>query len=178
MLTLFLVILVASYYQLKIDERRLVVAPIAAISGKCDGTSTKNDVFYGKSFELFQMRPLGCTSSSTDDPEVDVNGNRQRCGDSSDMENGVQREFADPNTSTSVGEKSEMGDYQMETGSCAGGTGTYEAKQSVGEHQAIPWFIYLIPVGLSLIDFTLRSFAPTNTIVLRIANQCQGNSKH
>ncbi|XP_039153839.1 uncharacterized protein LOC6724755 isoform X2 [Drosophila simulans] len=137
MLTLVLVILVASYYQLKIDERRLVVAPIAAISGKCDGTSAKNDVFYGKSFELFQMRPLGCTSSSTESPEVDVNGNRQRCGDLSDVENGVQQEFADPNTSTSVGEKSEMGDYQVESGSCAGGTGTYEAKQSVAFHQQI-----------------------------------------
>ncbi|KRK05778.1 LOW QUALITY PROTEIN: uncharacterized protein Dyak_GE16597 [Drosophila yakuba] len=137
MLTLFLVILVASYYQLKIDERRLVVAPIAAISGKCDRTSAKSHGFYGKSFELFQMQPLGCTSASTDVPGVDVNGNRQRCEDSSDTENGVQREFGDPNTSTSVGEKSEMADYQVETGSCAGGTGTYEAKQSVALHQQI-----------------------------------------
>ncbi|XP_026838898.1 uncharacterized protein LOC6555548 isoform X1 [Drosophila erecta] len=137
MLTLFLVILVASYYQLKIDERLLVVAPITAISGKCDRTSAKNDVFYGKSFELFQMRPLGSTSASTDIPEVDVNGNRQRCGDSSDMENGVQRDFSDPNTSTPVGGQLEMSDYQVETESCAGGAGTYEAKRSLALHQQI-----------------------------------------
>ncbi|XP_017114295.1 uncharacterized protein LOC108137215 [Drosophila elegans] len=141
MLTLFLVILVASYYQLKIDERRLVVAPIAAISGKCNGTSAKNGGFYSKPFELFQMRPLGSTIASTDGPavEMDVNGNRQRPGDSTDMADGGSPGVAcDPNTSTSgLAGKSEMTDYQVETGSCAGATGTYEAEQPVALHQQI-----------------------------------------
>ncbi|XP_016948893.1 uncharacterized protein LOC108023763 isoform X2 [Drosophila biarmipes] len=141
MLTLFLVILVASYYQLKIDERRLVVAPIAAISGKCDGTSAKNGGFYAKPFELFQMRPLGSASPATDGPETDVNGNRQRSGtDSTDMADGVNGVAGDPNTSAAMGSmaaKSEMTDYQVETGSCAGATGTYEAEQPIALHQQI-----------------------------------------
>ncbi|XP_016994803.2 O-acyltransferase like protein isoform X2 [Drosophila takahashii] len=138
MLTLFLVILVASYYQLKIDERRLVVAPIAAISGKCDGTAAKNGGFYGKPFELFQMRPLGSTNAATDGPEMDVNGNRQRSGDSTDMADGVPGVVGDPNTSSSMAGKSEMTDYQaVETGSCAGATGTFEAEQPIALHQQI-----------------------------------------
>lgn len=146
MLTLLLVVLVASYYQLKIDERRLVVAPIAAISGKCDGSASKNGGgggggvgFYGKPFELFQMRPLGSTSpsSTSDGPanEMDVNGNRQRMGGDS-SEEGV----SDPNTSSTVAMKSELTDYQVETGSCAGVTGTYEAEQPIG---GLSWLLSL-----------------------------------
>ncbi|XP_043063413.1 uncharacterized protein LOC108092991 isoform X2 [Drosophila ficusphila] len=141
MLTLFLVILVASYYQLKIDERRLVVAPISAISGKCDVTSNKNGGFYGKPFELFQMRPLGSTITAADGPEIAVNGNRQRSGgESTEMPDGVSGVACDPNTSASTGSlagKSEMTDYQVETGSCAGATGTYEAEQPIALHQQI-----------------------------------------
>lgn len=136
MLTLLLVVLVASYYQLKIDERRLVVAPIAAISsGKCDGgttASSKNGGFYGKPFELFQMRPLGSTNSLADGThspcEMDVNGNRHST-DMAELNN-------DPNTTSTSGSmtgKSEMTDYQVETGSCAGAAGTYEAEQPIGK---------------------------------------------
>ncbi|KAH8259064.1 hypothetical protein KR038_012172, partial [Drosophila bunnanda] len=159
MLTLLLVVLVASYYQLKIDERRLVVAPIAAISGKCDGTSAKNGGgggggggsggggggmgFYGKPFELFQMRPLGSPSpSSTDGPlsaiEMDVNGNRQRLGGDTSGDLGTEAVTpggGDPNTSATM--KTELTDYQVETGSCAGVTGTYEAEQPIALHQQI-----------------------------------------
>ncbi|KAH8317357.1 hypothetical protein KR074_009300, partial [Drosophila pseudoananassae] len=140
MLTLLLVVLVASYYQLKIDERRLVVAPIAAISsGKCDvgaTASSKNGGFYGKPFELFQMRPLGSTNSLADGThspcEMDVNGNRH----STDM----AETNNDPNTTSTSGSitgKSEMTDYQVETGSCAGAAGTYEAEQPIALHQQI-----------------------------------------
>jgi len=173
MLTLFLVILVASYYQLKIDERRLVVAPIAAISGKCDGTSAKNGGFYAKPFELFQMRPLGSTNPTTDGPDMDVNGNRQRSGDSTDMADGVNGVVGDPNTSTAMGSmagKSEMTDYQVETGSCAGATGTYEAEQPIGkcgsQHISSPN------------PFISFSPAPANTLMLCLANQCQGHLKY
>ncbi|KAH8420432.1 hypothetical protein KR009_010307, partial [Drosophila setifemur] len=143
MLTLLLVVLVASYYQLKIDERRLVVAPISAISGKCEGVTTKcggeygvGGGFYGKPFELFQMRPLGSTSTSGPEsghsPEMDVNGNRHRSGDPTDMAEGAPGGIGDPHTSTSAS-KSEMTDYQVETGSCGGAAGTYEAEQPIGE---------------------------------------------
>ncbi|KAH8289442.1 hypothetical protein KR054_005179 [Drosophila jambulina] len=139
MLTLLLVVAVASYYQLKIDERRLVVAPIAAISGKCEGTKngggtgagagTGSNVFYGKPFELFQMRPLGSPSSSSA-IEMDVNGNRQRLGGETTGE-------TETGTGTSAAMKSELTDYQVETGSCNGVTGTYEAEQPIALHQQI-----------------------------------------
>ncbi|KAH8361177.1 hypothetical protein KR200_009194, partial [Drosophila serrata] len=157
MLTLLLVVLVASYYQLKIDERRLVVAPIAAISGKCDGTSVKNGGsgagggggsggggmgFYGKPFELFQMRPLGSPSpSSNDGPlsaiEMDVNGNRQRLGGDTSGDLGTEAVTGGGDSNSSATMKTELTDYQVETGSCAGVTGTYEAEQPIALHQQI-----------------------------------------
>nr|XP_017030562.1 uncharacterized protein LOC108080360 isoform X2 [Drosophila kikkawai] len=146
MLTLLLVVLVASYYQLKIDERRLVVAPIAAISGKCDGITAKNGGgggaggvgFYGKPFELFQMRPLGSPSPSSTESavEMDVNGNRQRLGGDTSGDLGAEAVTGgDANTSATM--KTELTDYQVETGSCAGVTGTYEAEQPIALHQQI-----------------------------------------
>jgi len=145
--------IVATYYQLKIDERRLVVAPtIPAISAKCDAVSKSGDydtAYYGKPFELFQMRPLGSngivsvggsgsgngSGDNTLDAQIDMNGNRQRHGDIST----IAAEVGDATATTSMSgstvkqiEKTEMTDYQVETGSCTGVTGTYEAEQPIG----------------------------------------------
>ncbi|XP_026846679.1 uncharacterized protein LOC6603580 [Drosophila persimilis] len=156
MFTLLLVVIVASYYQMRIDERRLVAAPIAAISGKCDGSPGKsgNDyavAFYGKPFELFQMRPLGGNATANvngnaiDNLDMDVNGNRQRSGNSSDVADDLtagadetgSNHMQATSTSASVSRKSEMTDYQVETGSCAGAAGTYEAEQPIAFHQQV-----------------------------------------
>lgn len=150
LLTLLLVMIVATYYQLKIDERRLVVAPaIPAISAKCDAASKSGDydtAYYGKPFELFQMRPLGSngivsvSGDNTLDAQIDMNGNRQRHGDIST----IAAEVGDATATTSMGgstvkqiEKTEMTDYQVETGSCTGVTGTYEAEQPIALHQQL-----------------------------------------
>ncbi|KAL7742925.1 hypothetical protein ACLKA6_002072 [Drosophila palustris] len=148
LLTLLLVMIVATYYQLKIDERRLVVAPaIPAISAKCDAASKSGDyetAYYGKPFELFQMRPLGSngivSADNTLDAQIDMNGNRQRHGDVPT----IAAEVPDGTATTSMGgstgkplEKSEMTDYQVETGSCTGVTGTYEAEQPIALHQQL-----------------------------------------
>ncbi|BFG00552.1 uncharacterized protein DMAD_00520 [Drosophila madeirensis] len=141
MLTLLLVVLVASYYQMRIDERRLMVAPIAAISGKCDGSPGKsgNDYaggFYGKPFELFQMRPLGTGhGTAADSLDMDVNGNRQRSGDASEVADGAGE--AATSAPAAGASKSEMTDYQVETGSCTGAAGTYEAEQPIAFHQQV-----------------------------------------
>ncbi|XP_060663059.1 uncharacterized protein LOC132796048 [Drosophila nasuta] len=145
LLTLLLVMIVATYYQMKIDERRLVVAPaIPAISAKCDSVVKGGDyenAYYGKPFELFQMRPLGSngivSADNTLDTQIDMNGNRQRnVGDVAT----IATELGDggATTSTRLGnDKAEMTDYQMETGSCTGVTGTYEAEQPIALHQQL-----------------------------------------
>lgn len=140
--------IVATYYQLRIDERRLVAAPpIPAISAKCDAAAKNGDyetAYYGKPFELFQMRPLGSNGivsaeSSTLDTQIDLNGNRQRHGDPCTG----SAETGDGTATTSMGsgtgpgasklpDKTEQTDYQVETGSCAGVAGTYEAEQPIG----------------------------------------------
>ncbi|EDW63018.1 uncharacterized protein [Drosophila virilis] len=157
LLTLLLVMIVATYCQLKIDKRRLVAAPIPAISAKCDAANKGGDyetAYYGKPFELFQMRPLGSNgivaSETALDAHMDMNGNRQRHV----MDAAANLNEAMPGegtASTSVGvalavgvgvtgkqsEKTEMTDYQVETGSCAGVPGTYEAEQPIALHQQL-----------------------------------------
>ncbi|XP_017850031.1 uncharacterized protein LOC108604972 [Drosophila busckii] len=150
LLTLLLVMIVATYYQLKIDERRLVAAPIPAISAKCDAAlkggngSSADTAYYGKPFELFQMRPLasnGIVASDSSSLEMDLNGNRQRVAEvaaAAAAAAAAETQAAEPTTSNcdSLG-KSEMNDYQVETGSCAGVAGTYEAEQPIALHQQL-----------------------------------------
>ncbi|KAH8295981.1 hypothetical protein KR018_008985 [Drosophila ironensis] len=137
MVTLMLVVIVASFYQLKFDERRSVSTPIASINGGKfhAGASVfnNNDGFYGKRFELFQMRPLGCTAARTLGSDMDVNGNRAAPNASNQVSD--QNNITSP--SGSIAGKSEMTDYQVETGSCAGAAGTYEAEQPIAFHQQI-----------------------------------------
>ncbi|TDG39414.1 hypothetical protein AWZ03_014168 [Drosophila navojoa] len=152
LLTLLLVMIVATYYQMRIDERRLVAAPIPAISAKCDAASKSGDyeaAYYGKPFELFQMRPLSSNglvaTDSTLDAHIDMNGNRQRHPDAAT--NSAEAMHGESTASTSVAtvvgvagkqtDKSEMTDYQVETGSCAGVAGTYEAEQPIALHQQL-----------------------------------------
>ncbi|KAH8276110.1 hypothetical protein KR044_009145, partial [Drosophila immigrans] len=140
LLTLLLVMIVATYYQMRIDERRLVVAPaIPAISAKCDAVVKGGDyetAYYGKPFELFQMRPLASNgivgADNTLDTQIDMNGNRQRNGD---VATTLATDLGDGMATTS--NKAEMTDYQVETGSCAGVTGTYEAEQPIALHQQL-----------------------------------------
>lgn len=164
--------IVATYYQLRIDERRLVAAPpIPAISAKCDAAAKSGDyetAYYGKPFELFQMRPLGSNGivsaeSSTLDTQIDLNGNRQRHGDA--IMGSAETLPGDGTATTSMGsgmgagagklpDKTEQTDYQVETGSCAGVAGTYEAEQPIGE--------YFECVSVTCFDFyrLLLSFSP------------------
>lgn len=172
-MTLLLVMIVATYYQLRIDERRLVAAPpIPAISAKCDAAAKSGDyetAYYGKPFELFQMRPLGSNGivsaeSSTLDTQIDLNGNRQRHGDA--IMGSAETLPGDGTATTSMGsgmgagagklpDKTEQTDYQVETGSCAGVAGTYEAEQPIGE--------YFECISVTSFDFyrLLLSFFPT-----------------
>ncbi|KAH8395608.1 hypothetical protein KR222_003309, partial [Zaprionus bogoriensis] len=149
LLTLLLVMVVATYYQMRIDERRLVASPaIPAISAKCDAAAKNGDyeaAYYGKPFELFQMRPLGSNGIvSADngplDTQIDLNGNRQRHADTS-ASLGETLPTCDITATTSMGGagtvKSELTDYQVETGSCAGIPGTYEAEQPIALHQQL-----------------------------------------
>ncbi|XP_068155422.1 O-acyltransferase like protein [Drosophila tropicalis] len=143
LLTLLMVVIVATYYQMRIDERRLVIGTIPAISAKCDAASNGSNGYYGKPFELFQMRPLGSNGivNGTDHaPDVDVNGNRQRqVGDNGIMPMGLPTpatSMATPASGSGI-EKTEMADYQVETGSCTGVAGTYEAEQPVALHQQL-----------------------------------------
>lgn len=135
--------IVATYYQIRIDERRLIAAPIPAISAKCEAANKGGDyetAYYGKPFELFQMRPLSSNgivaTETTLDAHIDMNSNRQRPLDAA--ANSAETMHGEGTASTSVGvagkqaEKHEMTDYQVETGSCAGVAGTYEAEQPIG----------------------------------------------
>ncbi|XP_030381995.1 uncharacterized protein LOC115629634 [Scaptodrosophila lebanonensis] len=148
LLTLLLIVILASWYQLKIDERRLVAAPIPAISAKCDMPTKSGDYesYYGKPFELFQMRPLGSNGivSSDNVLDMDVNGNRQRgtaqesvTTESLPAETGAGPVPVVSGQAVKRHEKTEMTDYQVETGSCTGVAGTYEAEQPIALHQQI-----------------------------------------
>lgn len=188
LLTLLLVMIVATYYQLRIDERRLVAAPpIPAISAKCDAAAKNGDyeaAYYGKPFELFQMRPLGSNGivsveSNALDTQIDLNGNRQRHGDPS--AESAETLPGDGTATTSMGGtgagkqpgRTELTDYQVETGSCAGVAGTYEAEQPIGVY-----FKYVYRLLSIVVTVFYHSSAPAAVALLCTADKRQGHSEH
>uniref|UniRef100_A0A1I8Q753 Nose resistant-to-fluoxetine protein N-terminal domain-containing protein n=1 Tax=Stomoxys calcitrans TaxID=35570 RepID=A0A1I8Q753_STOCA len=154
MLTLFLLIISATWYQSHLGEQRLQQQThIAVISGSKVDSPTIHHISSadnGKSFELYQMSSLNDNNNASTETnehndtngkklsyfngqhELDINSNRQGASGLGHSNNNNN------NSSNSNGSHSAHDmEYRIETTSNAGAPETYEAKQQLGIHEQV-----------------------------------------